>query len=226
MAAALLLEPRWSLAARALISGCVDLPREDDLASLLEAVCRGLGDELYPAFLRVLCEVGRHGDHDARAAVARALVHALRTGRLPSGRRGAWGARAGLAGGTRSRSLGPLEFLCAWAGQGQGPDGDTLAAADFEAAAQAVMALVMASEPARHLYCEKLLADAQDPLEGALSRSTRQAMAALAEAWAAGALPAEASARFIAALPRSSGTLASLAAEGVARFRHGAPPPR
>lgn len=214
MRAALLAEPHWALAARALISGCVDLRHEDDLAALLEAVCRGLGDELYPAFLRVLAEVGRHGEHDARAAVARALVHALRTGRLPSGRRGAWGATAG--GGLRSRSLGPLEYLCAWAGQG-GADGDTLAAADFESAAQAVMTVVSASDSARLLYCEKLLADAQDSLEGALSRSTRQAMAALAQAWAGGALPAEAAARFVMALPRPAGTLASMATLAMAQ---------
>lgn len=206
---ALLADPHWTLAARALISGCVDLRHDDDLAALLEAVCRGLGDELYPAFLRVLAEVGRQGQHDARAAVARALVHALRTGRLPSGRRGAWGAAAGS--GTRSRSLGPLEYLCAWAGQGGGGDIDTLASADFESAAQAVMTVVSASDSARLLYCEKLLADAADPLEGALSRSTRQAMAAMAQAWAGGALPAEAATRFVTALPRQAGTLASMA---------------
>lgn len=210
MRAALLAAPQWTLAARALISGCVDLRHEDDLAALLEAVCRGLGDELYPAFLRVLAEVGRQGEHDARSAVARALVHALRTGRLPSGRRGAWGATAS-GGGARSRSLGPLEYLCAWAGQGGGADGDTLPAADFESAAQAVMTVVSASDSARLLYCEKLLADAQDSLEGALSRSTRQAMAAMAQAWAGGALPAEAAARFVMALPRQAGTLASMA---------------
>ncbi len=68
---ALLAEPRWPQAARELISGCVDLPSDDDGVALLESVCLGLGDELYPAFLRLLCEVGRYGDHDARAAVAR-----------------------------------------------------------------------------------------------------------------------------------------------------------
>jgi hypothetical protein len=209
MRAALLAEPNWTQAARALISGCVDLRHDDDLAALLEAVCRGLGDELYPAFLRVLAEVGRQGQHDARAAVARALVHALRTGRLPSGRRGAWGASAG--GGARSRSMGPLEYLCAWAVQSSGADGDTLPAADFESAAQAVMTVVSASNSARLLYCEKLLADAADPLEGALSRNTRQAMAAMAQAWAGGAMPAEAAARFVMALPRQAGTLASMA---------------
>src|SRR5918911_488373 len=88
----------------------VDLRGSDDAVAFLEAVCKGLGDELYPAFLRVLCEIGRHGDHAARAAVARTLVQALRSGRLPSGRRAAWGANRWSAG---ARSLGPLEYLCA-----------------------------------------------------------------------------------------------------------------
>src|SRR3989442_4921679 len=87
--AALLSEPRWAAAAQALVDGCVDLPGDEDRVALLAAVCEGLGDELYPAFLRLLWTIGLHGDHAARAAVARALVHALRSGRLPSGRRSA-----------------------------------------------------------------------------------------------------------------------------------------
>src|SRR5215471_7647622 len=90
----LLTEPRWDLAAQALVDGCVDLPNDEDRVALLGTVCESLGDELYPAFLRLLWTVGRLGDNAACAAVARALVHALRTGRLPSGRRSAWGAQS------------------------------------------------------------------------------------------------------------------------------------
>jgi hypothetical protein len=214
MTAALLQQPRWHAAAQALISGCLDLHGDEPAVALLETVCQALGDELYPAFLRVLAEVGRHGDHAARQVLAAALVHALRSGRLPNGRRGAWGARGGAPGlggtpGLRTRSLGPLEFLCAWAGQG---DEHALEARGFEAAAVPVLALVDAHPAARTLYCDKLLAEAQDPLEGTLSRSTRQAVVALAQAWAAGATPAEACARFLAALPQAPLSLAAAAA--------------
>src|SRR6185369_6974541 len=115
--AALLSEPRWAEAAQALVDGCIDLPDDEDRVALLASICEGLGDELYPAFLRVLWLIGQHGDHAACAAVARALVHALRTGRLPSGRRSAWGASepsAAAAAYGRTRCLGPLEYLCAW----------------------------------------------------------------------------------------------------------------
>ena len=202
MTAVLLMQPRWLEAARALIAGCVDLRDGDEAVTFLEAVCKGLGDELYPAFLRVLCEIGRHGDHSARAAVARTLVQALRTGRLPSGRRAAWGSNAWGGHAAGGRSLGPLEYLCASMGDRDGPS--PMAARDFDLGARAVMTLVAAHDEARLLYGEHLLARADDPVEGALPRSARAALRAMAEAWIRGASPAEASARFLAALPETS----------------------
>lgn len=200
--AQLLSEPRWAEAAQALVDGCVDLPEDEDRVALLAAVCEGLGDELYPAFLRVLWTIGQHGDHAACAAVARALVHALRTGRLPSGRRNAWGASESApvqAAYGRTRCLGPLEYLCAWHAQAEPVR--ALSAAQFQLAARALMDLINASPEARALYCEKLLADAADPLPGALTRQTREALRALASAWSTGAAPYEASARFLCELP-------------------------
>jgi hypothetical protein len=201
--AALLSEPRWVQAAQALVDGCVDLPDDEDRVALLATVCEGLGDELYPAFLRVLWTVGQHGDHAACAAVARALVHALRTGRLPSGRRNAWGAASTPASGQaaygRTRNLGPLEYLCAWHTQAE--PARALSSEQFHTAARALMDLIAASREARELYCEKLLADVDDPISGALTRQTRHALRALATAWAAGAASFDASARFLCELP-------------------------
>lgn len=206
----LLAEPRWGLAAQALVDGCIDLANDEDRVALLAAVCEGLGDELYPAFLRVLSLVGQHGDHAARAAVANTLVHALRTGRMPSGRRAAWGAST-PGGFASKRSLGPLEYLCAWHAQAE--PAQALAAEQFYAAACAVMELVATSREARLLYCEKLLADVDDPISGALTRSTRDALRAMATAWAEGAAAADACVRFLATLPSATGrSLASLVA--------------
>jgi hypothetical protein len=159
MRAALLAEPHWTQAARALISGCVDLRHDDDLAALLEAVCRGLGDELYPAFLRVLAEVGRQG------RTRRPRRRGARTGA-----RLAHGAPAQRA----ARRLGCVRPVAAhahaawarWSTSAPGParvavpTATPCPAADFESAAQAVMTVVSASDSARLLYCEKLLADA------------------------------------------------------------------
>jgi len=204
--AALLCEPRWVLAAQALVDGCVDLPSDEDRVALLTAVCEGLGDELYPAFLKVLWTIGQHGDHAACAAVARALVHALRTGRLPSGRRSAWGSTDSVrnchAAYGRTRNLGPLEYLCAW--HSQVDPARALSSEQFHIAARALMDLINASREARDLYCEKLLADVDDPISGALTRSTRHALRALATAWSAGAASYDASARFLSELPKAA----------------------
>jgi hypothetical protein len=195
----LLSEPTWVGAAQALVDGCIDLSDDEDRVALLGAVCHGLGVELYPAFIRVLWVIGQNGDHAAKAAVARALVHALRTGRLPSGRRSAWGASESAAYG-RARSLGPIEFVCAW--HAQTDPVRALTAAQFHSAARALMDLVSCSREARLLYCEKLLADVEDPIGGALARYTRDALRALANAWSEGASSSDASARFLCTLQR------------------------
>jgi hypothetical protein len=199
VATTLLAEPRWSAAAQALVDACIDLPTDEDRVAVLVAVCESLGDEFYPAFLRVLSIVGKNGEHAARAAVANALVHALRTGRLPSGRRSAWGASAQQADasfGSR-RSLGPIEYLCAW--HAQADPSEALNADQFYQAACAVMDLIASSQDARLLYCEKLLADVNDPLGGALTRQTREALRALATAWSEGASATDACSRFLSA---------------------------
>jgi hypothetical protein len=204
MTATLSAEPRWVQAAQALVEGCIDLPHEEDRIALLSAVCHGLGDELYPAFLRVLSLIGQHGDHAARTAVSDVLVHALRTGRLPSGRRTAWGADASSSPSMsygHTRSLGPLEYVCAWHAQAE--TGRALTAQQFQSAARSLMDLIASSDDARRLYCEKLLADVDDPIVGALTRQTRQALRELAMAWAADGQSLDATARFLNALPQS-----------------------
>lgn len=190
-------EPDWSGAAEVLIEGCAHLPTPEERVRWLERLCLSLGDALYPAFLQVLCRVGEHGDAAAQKAVADTLVLALQSGRLPSGRHAAWGAAAGA-----TRAMGPIEYLCAWHAQ---PDQrGLLGATAFDRAARAVLGLVSHSEPARRMYCAKLLNDAEDPLGGAWSRGTRQALQAMARTWAAGEQPQRAAAdavdAFLAAL--------------------------
>ncbi len=211
--ARLLETPRWSLAAQALIDGCVDLPDQEQRVQLLESVCQALGESLYPAFLRVISLVGRFGDFSARAAIAETLVYALQTGRLPTGRVAAWGTTQIAQAGNRfspPRSLGPIEFLCAWH-VSAAPQ--SLSEVQFQQAASAVLDLMDAAPQARRLYGEMLLAVAQDPIEGTMNRSTRKALAALATKWINQGSAAEAGAVFIASLQNPSGsTLSSLAA--------------
>jgi len=219
----LAIDPDWIAAARALISGCTDLPAGEQRLRLLEAVCDGMGDALYPGFLNLLVSVGRLGDHDARRAVADTLIEALRSGRLPSGRRGAYGRGAAVGGfGVfgQTRALGPIEYLCAWHAQPSGASpadagGDVaqpLDAAAFLSAASSVVELVNASEDARRLYIERLQAEADDPIEGALPRAARSALRAFAQAWSQAGDAIVPARRFVEALPPGGGgTLRSLA---------------
>jgi hypothetical protein len=206
-------DPDWYSAAEALIEGCVYLPTPEDRVRWLERLCLSLGDALYPAFLHVLCHIGEHGDPSAQQAVADVLVLALQSGRLPSGRQAAWGS----VHGTATRTMGPIEYLCAWHAQ-PGNHGQLNATA-FDRAARALLGLVSHSDSARQLYCTKLLADAEDPLGGAWSRATRHALQTMANTWAAGAQPQRAAQdavdAFLAGLRQPGGRRVALGSGGI-----------
>lgn len=178
-AATLRPQPDWEAAAQTLVDGCTALHDPEQRVRFLDRVCLSLGDRLYPAFLKLLCLVNDQGDTHARRTVARTMVHALSTGRMPSGRLHAWGGHAG--DGSRTRSLGPIEYLCAWHVQQSGES--PLPAATFDRVATAVIALVSCDDEARRLYCTKLREDIDDPLGGSLTRSTRAGLSALVAAW-------------------------------------------
>jgi len=205
--------PDWIAAAQALADGVAALPASGPRVELLEAVCIGLGDALYPAFVNVLCHLGRHGEPHVQRLVADTLVQSLRSGRVPSGRLAAWGTALRVDAGAfgHERSLGPIEYLCAWHAQpsGRAP----LPASAFDAALQPLLRLVDASPGAPALYCAKLRADANDPLVGAWSRSARQGVLALVDAWEAGLPAVDVAARCLAALNDGS---------SLARLRTGA----
>jgi hypothetical protein len=54
-----------------------------------------------------------------------------------------------------------------------------------------MITLLNRSDDARALYPQKLAADAQNELEGAYTRATRERLAAIAAAWKAGRSPDE-----------------------------------
>jgi len=173
----------WQAAARELIRGLHGLASDEARLRLLEALCRRLGQQLYPAFLQILLTVQRGGDVPARQLVARTLVHGLLSGRLPSGELPAWGGSA--LGGDRSfgqvRLLGPIEYLCAW--YGQPSNLDALSQRQFDTMLVALLELMESDADAAALYRRKLLHDADDPLDGTLSNRTRDALRALVGGW-------------------------------------------
>jgi len=172
--------PDWAAAAQLLVDGCAQAPGLRYRVELLERLCLALGDALYPAFLHVLAVVGERGTPAAQAAVADALVDALRSGRLPAGRRAAWGASRRVEQALGS-ALGPVEYLCAWYAEPQGADRPS--AVRFDQALRALLNLLAHSPRASAHYVARLRALADDPIDGTLSRSARAALRALADAW-------------------------------------------
>jgi hypothetical protein len=148
---------------------------------VLERLCMALGDALYPAFLNVLSLIGERGSAAAQSAVAEGLVDALRSGRLPAGKRAAWGGALPSAG-SRARApmvaLGPIEYMCAV----QLP-ADATPASHAATTLGALLRLVNHNDSARRLYIARLHALSQEPPDGSLSRDARQVLDALADAW-------------------------------------------
>lgn len=173
----------WHEAAQHLVDALARLDSVDPRIDLIESLCERLDGALYPAFVQVLCLVERDGSAAARELMTDTLLHAIVTRRLPSGRVTAWGSSVHSDGFslTRSRSLGPIEYLCAW--RAQPSELPHLGQRAFRTAVGAVVRLVSADPRARRLYCEKLMADVRDPLEGDFARWTRYALGAMAEAW-------------------------------------------
>ncbi|MEJ2622319.1 MAG: hypothetical protein P8163_19340 [Candidatus Thiodiazotropha sp.] len=175
--------PDWQGAAQRLVSGCKILEDLNQRIALMEKVCDGLGDELYPAFLKILCLIGKNGDQDAKLLITETLVEALLTGRLPSGSMSAWGSETSSGNNLfgQTRSLGPIEYVFTWYAQ---PSGRTpLPIQSFHHAASDLLDLISSNSEAKKLYCKKLSADIEDPLDGSLSRKTRHAIGCFVEAW-------------------------------------------
>jgi len=175
--------PDWTGAAQALINGLHALQIEEERLELLEAMCVGLGDRLYPAFLQILYTVEQQGSHNAKSLVASTLVDCLISGRLPMGTVAAWGSSraTGDQAFGQSRRLGPIEYLCVWPAQGGVSGG--LNDEQLRAALGSVLRLVSTEDKARQLYIQKLRSDATNPLSGSLASRTRQGIDAMAQAW-------------------------------------------
>lgn len=177
------IDPDWEGAAQILIDGCATLPQPAQRLELLDSICQQLGESLYPALVHVLCLIGERGSPRAQQTVAQVFVTALTSGLVPSARLDAWGAPLSQSPNT-ARRLGPVEYLCSWHAQGEGGHG--LPAVAFDRTLRALLHLLSQDAHAKQLYCDKLQADADDPLGGSLTRRTRDGLRNLTRAWREG----------------------------------------
>lgn len=172
--------------------------------AVLKRLVRRLGEDRYPVFLRLLGVVAESDDARAQRLLADTIGTALRRMDLPGGALSSWGATqlpdsgAPLSastlsgqffGGTPRRLLGPVEYLTVW--HLQRTQRTALSAETFRTSLSRMIALLNQSEDARTLYPQKLAVDAQNELEGAYTRATRERLAAIASAWKAGRSPDE-----------------------------------
>ncbi len=170
--------------------------------TVLKRLVRRLGEDGYPLFLRLLNVIAESDDARAQRLLADTFGTALRRMDLPGGALSSWGATrlpdsAGplaasalsgqFFGAAPRRSLGPIEYLTVW--HLQRTQRSELSAAVFRSSLARLVALFNRSDEARALYPQKLAADAQNEMEGAYTRATRERLAAMAAAWSAGQPP-------------------------------------
>ena len=170
--------------------------------AVLKRLSRRLGEDHYPMFLRLLGVVAESSDDDAKRLLADTVATALRGMDLPGGALSSWGATqlpdnvtgmsagalsGGFFGNSPRRLLGPVEYLTVW--HLQRTQRTTLGVDTFRRTLALMIDLLNHSEDARALYPQKLAADAQNELEGAYTRATRERLAAIAGAWQAGRSP-------------------------------------
>lgn len=204
MAVSLKADPDWPGAAQALVAALEAQPDPDGRVQVIDACREALGDQVYPAFIKLLAAVARFGEPAARRLVAEALGHALATARLPATRLPAWGAAdrfagLGLGGGlpqANLRAAGPVEFLCLWLHRDVAVE--PLTDEGFTTAMTLVLELLDAAPQAASLYRARLLADLESPTEGLHTAASRRAARTLVEAWGEGVPPGEAAARTLA----------------------------
>lgn len=175
--------PDWHGAAQDLVNGLSVLDKSEDQIRLLELTCERLGDALYPAFLQILYALEQYADEHSKQLIASTLVDCIRSGRLPSGRLSAWGSTSvtGDSAFGQTRVLGPIEYACAW--YAQGGTAQPLSIQQFTQIMNSLLNLVDSNHTAKNYYCQKLQGDIDDPMSGALSNVTRQALQELIQKW-------------------------------------------
>lgn len=195
--------PALRAAADRLVSALAAHADPEYRLTVLKRLVRRLGEDRYPVFLRLLGVVAESDDLRAQRLLADTFGTALRRMDLPGGALSSWGATrlpdsAGpldasaftsgqFFGGTPRRMLGPVEYLTVW--HLQRTQRTALTADTFRTSLARMISLLNQSDDARSLYPQKLAVDAQNELEGAYTRATRERLAAIAAAWKAGRAP-------------------------------------
>ena len=186
--------------AQALLDALAQQPSADLRSAVLNRVARQLGDEWYPAFIKIACVIGESEDEPAKRLLADSLSHAMKKGNLPSGSLTSWGVSGDWipapAGVPQSffraaprRSLGPIEYLSSWHSQStnRAPLSDDV----YRTSLASLLELFNASPAAARVYQTKLQADSVNELEGTFTSITRARLSTISSLWSQGVPPSE-----------------------------------
>lgn len=195
--------PALRAAAERLVSALAAHSDPEYRLTVLKRLVRRLGEDRYPVFLGLLGVVAESDDQHAQRLLAGTFGTALRRMDLPGGALSSWGATrlpdspgsldasaftsGQFFGGAPRRLLGPVEYLTVW--HLQRTQRTALTADTFRASLARMISLLNQNDDVRSLYPQKLAVDAQNELEGAYTRATRERLAAIAAAWKAGRPP-------------------------------------
>jgi hypothetical protein len=198
-------DPDFLGSARSLLDALARSPSPDTRAAILNRVAKRLGDEWYPAFIKIACVIGESDDEPAKKLLADTLAHSMMKGDLPSGSLTSWGVSGNLPtpdlgaapqGVPRSffraaprRNLGPIEYLSSW--HSQSTNRTPLSDDVYRTSLAGLLQLFNASAAAARAYQSKLQADSLMGLEGTYTTITRHRLAAIAAWWAEGVEAAE-----------------------------------
>jgi len=183
--------------AKSLLIQLAGLRAFEQRVRLLERLNKRLGDDQYPAFIKILSVVGESEDLAAKRLMADTLAYAMQQGVLPSGTLTSWGIPSSWAAVAPAavsffrlvprRSLDPIEYLCAW--YCQGTDRQPLRDEIYQAILTSLLRLFNASRDAAQTYRAKMMSDIETHPEGTFTEGTRSQIAALVQEWASNSDP-------------------------------------
>ncbi len=138
-------DPDWRDAAQRLVNALNNVRDEEKRIWLLYRIAEDLGDDFYPALIKILCAVERFGDINARRLVSDVLHYALKTWRFPPAKTALWGGlnRDEISEVADALEIGPLDYLLVRRFQDNGNERLTTEA--FRSAATLLLSLIAIS---------------------------------------------------------------------------------
>lgn len=146
--------------------------------ALLYELASDLGEDLYPALIKLLCAAERFGDAASRRLVCDTLAYAAETWRAPPGWVGAWGSDD-----REMFEIGPIEYLVIWHVQ-RGLDRP-----QFVAALRLMLGICCATGRGRRAQARHVAEAAASALPGTIGPAAAEVIAGLARDLEAGLAP-------------------------------------